>query len=143
MIVLGPGSLYTSVIPNLIIRGMSEAIGRTNAFKIYVCNVMTQEGETDNYSASDHLKAIVDHTNRDVINACIINTSSVPSAELLERYRRENSYPVQPDIEKIKAMGYKAVATDILSVTDYVRHDSKKLMAALIKLIETHRVIKR
>lgn len=142
VIILGPGSLYTSVIPNLIIKGVSEAIARSQAFKIYVCNVMTQHGETDGYSASDHVKAIIDHANREVMDACLINNAQAP-AEALERYREEESYPVEPDVENIRKMGYKVVATDLLGITDYVRHDSKKLNKALIQLIETHRVIRR
>ncbi|MBI5149241.1 MAG: YvcK family protein [Candidatus Omnitrophica bacterium] len=142
VVILGPGSLYTSVIPNLIVKGMSEAIAKSQAFKIYVCNVMTQHGETDNYSASDHVQAIVDHSNKDVLDACLINNITAP-IEALKRYQGEGSYPVVPDTEKIQEMGYKVVATDLLGVTDYVRHDSKKLNQALIKLIETHRVIRR
>lgn len=142
IIVMGPGSLYTSVIPNLIIHGMAEAIARSSAFKIYVCNVMTQLGETEGYSASDHLQAIIRHSNKDCLSACILNNSSVPP-EALERYKSENSYPVAPDVEKIKEMGIRVYATDLISFKDYVRHDSQKLISALIKLIETHRVIRR
>lgn len=142
VIILGPGSLYTSVIPNLVIPGMSDAIARSNAFKIYVCNVMTQPGETDQYKASEHLQAIIDHSNRDVIDACLINNSVAPPEALL-RYEQEKSYPVEADEDVIRSMGYRLVATDLLSVTDYVRHDAAKLNKALIKLIETHRVIKR
>ena len=142
VIILGPGSLYTSVIPNLIIKNMSEAIAKSSGFKIYVCNVMTQYGETDGFSASDHIKALVEHSNKDIIDACLINNAEAP-VEALGRYEQENSYPVKPDIEKITAMGYKVRATDLLGVTDYVRHDSSKLNKELIKLIETHRVIKR
>ena len=143
IIVLGPGSLYTSVIPNLIIKGTAEAIANSSAFKIYVCNVMTQQGETQDYSASDHLRAIIDHTNSGIIDACIVNDAEVPNDALLDRYESEHSYPVKADADKIREMGCKVVATDLLSVTDYVRHDSAKLTKALIKLIETHRVIKR
>lgn len=142
IIVLGPGSLYTSILPNLIIQGMSEAITKSSAYKIYVCNVMTQPGETDGFTASDHLEAIIEHTDKNIINACIINDAIVPEAAL-DRYKTEKSYPVLADTEKIKEMGLEVVATDLLSVKDYVRHDSAKLTKALIKLIETHRVIKR
>lgn len=142
VIILGPGSLYTSVIPNLIIKGMSEAIARSKAFKIYICNVMTQSGETDDYSAGDHVKALIDHSNSDVIDACLINDARAP-AEALSRYQAEGSFPVIADAEKIREMGYKVAAVDLLGVTDYVRHDSIKLNHALIKLIESHRVIKR
>ena len=142
IIVLGPGSLYTSILPNLVIQGMAEAITKSSAYKIYVCNVMTQPGETDGFTASDHLQAIIEHTNKEIINACIINNALVPEAAL-DRYKTEQSYPVLADSETIEEMGSEVVATDLLSVKDYVRHDSAKLTKALIKLIETHRVIKR
>ncbi len=143
IIILGPGSLYTSVIPNLIIKGMSEAIGKSSAFKIYVCNVMTQHGETDRYSASEHIKAIVDHTRKDVVDVCLINNNINIPQDALGRYKQQNSYPVTPDAEKIRELGYKVFATDLLGVTDYVRHDSLKLNKSLIKIIEANRVIKR
>jgi uncharacterized cofD-like protein len=142
VVILGPGSLYTSVIPNLIIGGMSEVISESTAFKIYVCNVMTQHGETDTYSAHDHVKAIVDHAQKGVIDACLINNAKAPQ-EALGPYEHEHSFPVAADAEKIREMGYRVVATDLLGITDYVRHDSTKLNKALIRLIETHRVIKR
>lgn len=142
VIILGPGSLFTSVIPNLIIKGIPEAIARSGAFKIYVCNVMTQPGETDGFSASDHVQAIIDHSNRDVIDACLVNNGQAPQ-DALARYEHEESYPIKADVEKIREMGYRVVATDLLEVTTYLRHDSEKLHTALIQLIETHRVIKR
>ena len=142
IIVMGPGSLYTSILPNLIIKGMPEAIVRSAAYKIYVCNVMTQRGETDGFSACDHVRAMVAHAHPQVLDACIINDAQVPP-EALKRYRSEDSYPVTADGESIKSLGCKVVATDLLSVADYVRHDSTKLTQALIKLIETQRVIKR
>ena len=142
IIILGPGSLYTSVIPNLIIKGMTEAIIKSSAFKIYVCNVMTQQGETDGYAASDHLKAIVEHTHNNIVDACLINNAIAPE-DMLGRYKEEHSYPVKADTDKIRAMGYRIVGEDLLGVKDYVRHDSHKLTMALIRLIERHRVIKR
>ena len=142
IIVLGPGSLYTSVIPNLVIEGITDAIVKSPGFKIYVCNVMTQSGETDGFSASAHIKAIVEHTHPKILDAAMVNNAVAPQAAL-EPYRAENSYPVDADIEKIKAMGIKAVATDLLGVNNYVRHDSEKLTKALIKVIESQRFIKR
>ena len=143
IIVMGPGSLYTSILPNLIINGMAQAITAASAYKIYVCNVMTQPGETDGFTASDHLRVILEHTDPKLIDACLINDAVVSKEEALNRYRKENSYPVAADGDRIKAMGVKVIAADILGVDDYVRHDSKKLTQALIKLIETQRVIKR
>jgi len=142
IVVLGPGSLYTSIIPNLAIKEITEAMVRSQAFKIYVCNVMTQQGETDGYSASDHVKAIIQHSHKDVLDACLVNNAEVP-LEAQGRYEAEESFPVNADTEKMRAWGYTIVATDLLGVTDYVRHDSIKLTKALIRLIEKHRVIKR
>ena len=142
IIILGPGSLYTSVIPNLIIKGMSEAISQSSAFKIYVCNVMTQHGETDRYSASDHVRALIEHANKDVIDACLVNDAKAPE-DALNRYEGEESFPVEADVDKIREIGYQVVGADLLGVTNYVRHDSHKLNKALIKLIEANRVIKR
>ncbi len=122
---------------------MSEAIAQSSAFKIYICNVMTQRGETDGYTASKHLKALIEHAQHPkVVHACLLNDAQPPS-EALERYKNEDQYPVAADVDKIRAMGYDAVATDLLGVSDFVRHDSSKLNQALIKLIEKHRVIKR
>ena len=143
IVVMGPGSLYTSILPNLIIKGVTEAIATSSAYKIYVCNVMTQPGETDSFSASDHVRVLLEHTDPKLVNACLINNAVVSNEEALNRYRDENSYPVAADVERIKALGIKVIAADLLSVADYVRHDSKKLTQALIKLIETQRVIKR
>jgi uncharacterized cofD-like protein len=143
IIVMGPGSLYTSILPNLIIKGMAEAIVASSAYKIYVCNVMTQTGETDGFTAADHLRVLQEHTDPKLINACLINDAVVSNEEALNRYRKENAYPVAADVDRIKELGVKVVAADLLSVADYVRHDSKKLIEALIKLIETQRVIKR
>jgi uncharacterized cofD-like protein len=143
IIILGPGSLYTSVLPNLVIQGIPEAICASSAFKIYICNVMTQMGETEGFTASDHVQEIIRHTRKDIMDAVILNSSDISAAEALERYKRENSYPVLPDVDEIRAMGYKAFADDIVGVKDYVRHDSAKLMRVLIKVIEKNRIIKR
>jgi uncharacterized cofD-like protein len=142
VIVLGPGSLYTSILPNLVVSGVAEALAKSSAFKIYVCNVMTQPGETDRFSASAHLQAIVAHTNPGVVDACLINNAEVPTTALL-RYQTGESFPVEADSSRIYQMGYKVYATDLLEVDNYIRHDSEKLTKALIRLIEQYRVIKR
>ncbi len=142
VIILGPGSLYTSVIPNLLIKSVSEKIAASSAFKIYVCNVMTQHGETDGFSASDHLKAIFAHSNSSVVDAVLVNDAEVP-VDALGRYEGEESFPVKADVDAIRELGCRTVATDLLSVTNYVRHDASKLNKALIKLIESNRIIKR
>lgn len=134
VIILGPGSLYTSVIPNLLIEGIKEAVSKAKAIKIYVCNIMTQPGETNNYSASGHLKAIVQHTRSNIINCCIVNTAQ-PSQELLSRYKEENAFPVAADITAIKNMGIKVVQGDLISAKDFVRHDPKKLARKIMELV--------
>ena len=88
VIVLGPGSLYTSIIPNFLVDGISEAVSRAQALKCYVLNIMTQDGETDGYTAADHIKAIFAHAGEDVMDVCIANNRKV-SAEFLEPYRKE------------------------------------------------------
>ncbi len=133
VIVLGPGSLYTSIIPNLLVEGIIEAIVESKALKIHVCNVMTQFRETAGFKASDHVRALVAHTNPGVLQVCIVNTRAVPDA-LLERYRQEHAEPVVPDVETVRKLGYQVVADEVISVQDYVRHDSDKLARLIISL---------
>ena len=143
VIILGPGSLYTSILPNLVIKGMADAIAASPAFKIYVCNVMTQMGETEQFSAADHLKVILKHTRSDIVDAILVNDQRIEAADALERYKRENSFPIHADIDELRAMGFKVYAEDIVGIKDYVRHDSHKLTQALIKAIEKNRGKKR
>lgn len=135
LIILGPGSLYTSVIPNLLIRKIQEAIKKSKAIKVYVCNVMTQSGETDGYTAFEHLAAIIKHTYPQIVNYCVINSAPVPD-ELLTKYRQENAYPVVLDTERIRKRGYAVVQGDIIDTSNYVRHNSEKLAALLINLLQ-------
>lgn len=133
VIVLGPGSLYTSVIPNLLVKGMSDRIAASRTPKVYVCNVMTQSGETDNYTAFDHLNTIISHTRPDIVNYCIVNTGVV-SPSLLKKYEEENAYPVLADSDKIIDRGYTVIEEDVINTKDYVRHDPKKLTKIIIEL---------
>ena len=133
-IVLGPGSLYTSIIPNLLVEKMVDAIVQSKATKIYICNVMTQFRETHSYRASDHVRALVAHTNPGIIHLCLVNTEPVPDA-LREKYRQEEAFQVEPDIERIRALGYQVVADNIISTENYVRHDSDKVAKLVIQLI--------
>lgn len=133
VIILGPGSLYTSVIPNLLVNGMSERIARSKAPKIYVCNVMTQAGETDNYTAFNHLNTIISHTSPDIVNYCIVNTGTAPQ-DLLKKYEEEDAYPVLADSDRIIEKGYNVIEDDIINTKDYVRHDSKKLSKIIMDI---------
>jgi uncharacterized cofD-like protein len=133
IIVLGPGSLYTSVIPNLLVDGIAEKIAESKAQKVYICNVMTQTGETDHYTAFDHMNALITHTRPDIINYCIVNTGKVLK-ELLKKYEEEGAYPVMADLDKITENGYNVIEGDVINTQNYVRHDAKKLSKIIIDL---------
>lgn len=135
-IVLGPGSLYTSIMPNLLVDKIYKEIAASKGVKLYVCNVMTQKGETDGYKASDHLKAIIDHTAPGIVNYCIVNTAKIPDA-MLKRYKEEEAYPVASDPENLKKMKCKIIEAHIVTIKDYVRHDSEKLAKIIIDLISS------
>jgi len=134
-IILGPGSLYTSVIPNLLIKEIREAILASSALKIYISNVMTQPGETDGYTAYEHIKAIIEHSSPRIIDYCVVNSRLI-SQELLEKYQQDNSFPVLIDIDKIRHAGYRVIEGDLVNSLDYVRHDSGKLAKIVIDLIQ-------
>ncbi|MDD5496432.1 MAG: YvcK family protein [Candidatus Omnitrophica bacterium] len=133
-IVLGPGSLYTSIMPNLLVGKVYQEIVSSKAIKVYVCNVMTQKGETDGYKASDHLKAIVSHASAGIVDYCIVNTAKIAD-EMLKRYKDEGSAPVIPDTDALKRMKCKVIEAHIISTKDYVRHDSNKLAKIIIDLV--------
>ncbi len=133
VIILGPGSLFTSIIPNLLVKDIRDAILESKAYKIYICNVMTQYGETDQFTASDHIKAIHEVAGKPFINAAIINTK-IPPDNLLKKYLKENAEPVTADAGNISRMGITVYAEDLLKVGDYVRHDPEKLTSVLVKI---------
>jgi len=136
VIVLGPGSLYTSIIPNLLIKEIADAISSSDAVKVYVCNAMTQPGETDGYSASEHIKALIMHSHPKIVDYCIINTAEVPK-EILGRYSQQGSYLVVNDRRKIEEMGYRVVEDDFVVIEDaLIRHDHLKLAKIILGFIE-------
>ena len=135
IIIMGPGSLYTSIIPNLLVSGIKESITESKAKKVYICNVMTQAGETNDYKASDHVKAIVKHTFPGIIDYCIVNTGPIPE-EFIEKYKKENSFTVIPDIQNIRDMGYSVTGEDVVNTIDYVRHNPIKLARIVMNILE-------
>jgi uncharacterized cofD-like protein len=135
IIVLGPGSLYTSIIPNLLIKEITDSIVASGAIKIYVCNIMTQPGETEGYSASEHIKTLIGHSHPRIFDYCILNARDIPD-ETLKRYEQENSYLVINDTEKIAKMGYRVIEDDIVAISDVIRHDSSKLAKIILGFIE-------
>lgn len=136
-VVLGPGSLFTSIIPNLLVEGMEEALRALKVPKIYVCNVMTQPGETDNFGAADHLAALERHVGAGLVDTIVINVER-PSDELLRRYEAEGAHPVDPQVDRLNKMGVKVVGANLISSDNLVRHDSNRLAATLVDLLARH-----
>ncbi len=136
IIVLGPGSLYTSIIPNLLIKEITREIAESGAIKVYVCNVMTQPGETDGYSVSDHIKALVSHSHPHILDYCVVNNGEVPT-EILKRYSQDNSSLVINDRKKVEGIGYRVVEEDFIMITDgVIRHDPERLAKIILSFIE-------
>jgi len=135
IIVLGPGSLYTSIIPNLLIKEITDSIVFSSAVKVYVCNAMTQPGETDGFRASDHIKVLIGHSHPRIFDYCILNAGSIPD-QMLARYRQQDSYPVFDDRENIENMGYRVITDDFVVSEDVVRHQPLKLAKMILGFIE-------
>ena len=127
-IIMGPGSLYTSIIPNLVISKVSEKIRESNAKKIYVCNVMTQHGETDNYTVSDHIVAINKHVEENIFDLVIANSSEFDDS-ILSKYHKEKQEPVKIDQEKIEELGIKLIKNNDVGIVDNntIRHNADKV----------------
>ncbi|MBR3748078.1 MAG: YvcK family protein [Selenomonadaceae bacterium] len=132
-IILGPGSLYTSIMPNLLVDGVAHALKKSKAVKIYICNVLTQPGETDGYTAAQHAKAILDHTGHGAIDYVLVNSTPIPE----EMWRGTGATPVEIDEDKINALGCGLIKADLMSTRDAGRHDPEKLCAAVMKIIYT------
>lgn len=133
-IVIGPGSLYTSVLPNLLIPGVADAIAASSARKIYVCNVMTQPGETDAFSASRHVEVIYRHIDHKLFDDIIVNAASLPT-EALEKYQSQHAYPVLVDIEALHKLGLRVIARNFVHYATYARHDSRLIAEQIVSLI--------
>lgn len=134
-IVIGPGSIYTSIIPNLLVKGVSKALKETKAFKVYVSNIMTDPGETYSYSLSDHIKAIKRHLGEANIDYCIYDSGEV-MPEFIRQYNSKGSELVEQDLQKAKAEGVKLIKRDLATTRGKnIRHDSEALAVAIIDLI--------
>jgi uncharacterized cofD-like protein len=133
LVVLGPGSVYTSIVPNLLIPDVREAIARTRARVVYVCNVMTQPGETDGYSAADHLSALCRHGAAGLIDDVLVNDTPV-SPELAAVYRAGGAAPVGVDDEALRSQGVCIVHAGLAREGDFFRHDSARLAGAVLSL---------
>ena len=134
-IIIGPGSLYTNVIPNLLVNGVSRAIRESKAVKLYVCNIMTEPGLTDNYSVADHVNAIVEHCGEGLIDYCLYDTGEV-IPEYIKKYNLDGAELVEQDLSDIKDKRIKFIKEDMSIIKDdFVRHNSMLIADTLIKII--------
>ena len=134
-IIIGPGSLYTNVIPNLLVNGVSRAIRESKAVKLYVCNIMTEPGLTDNYSVADHINAIVEHCGEGLIDYCLYDTGEV-IPEYIKKYNLDGAELVEQDLSDIKDKKIKFIKEDMSVIKDnFVRHNSMLIADTLIKII--------
>lgn len=136
-IILGPGSLFTSVIPNLLVEGVEQALRELAVPKIYICNVMTQPGETDGFGAADHLEALEKHIGAGLVDIIVVNIAT-PSDDLVQRYREVGAEPVDPQLERLNKMGVQVVGANLLYERDLVRHDSERLATTIFDLLARH-----
>lgn len=134
-IVIGPGSLYTNVIPNLLIKGIAKEIKNSRATKIYVSNIMTEMGQTDNYTLSDHIKAIIDYVGEGVIDYCIYDTGEVVP-EFIHKYNLKGADVVIPDIKECKNLGVNLIQRNLSTIDDFsIRHDPDVVASTIIQLV--------
>ncbi|MGF7060254.1 gluconeogenesis factor YvcK family protein [Brassicibacter mesophilus] len=144
-IVLGPGSLYTSVIPNLLVRDMVKHIQNSKAIRVYIPNVMTQPGETDNYGVLDHVEAIIKHTKKEIIDYVITNIEDIPDSTL-KKYYEDGAKPViitEQEEKILNEMNIEVIKDNLIDVKkNYIRHDAKKLSQIIVDLV-TKKKLKR
>jgi uncharacterized cofD-like protein len=136
LITVGPGSLYTSLITNLLVQGIPAALANARGVCVYVCNLMTQANESLGLSASEHIKRIYEHTHAPIFDYALVNTAPF-SPETLARYAAEKASPIEADIDRIEAMGVRCIAGDFASEGSVVRHAAGRVTGALLALGRT------
>jgi uncharacterized cofD-like protein len=139
LILIGPGSLYTSILPNLLVSGVAEAIESSSATRVYIANLMTQPGETDGYSLADHVRAIYSHTRRKLFDWVVASNQTV-SQEVARRYRSSGAEPVRVDITELQRMGLRCLLDHLLAEQGVVRHDAARLSHLLVEEFIRRRV---
>ena len=137
VILLGPGSLYTSIIPNLLVPGIADAVAASPALRIYIANIMTQEGETEGYTLSEHLQALADHGRPGMIDLALGNSAIIP-AYIRERYQTENAFPLMIDGMAVRNMGVELVCEPLSDISrhNHARHDPRKLAEAIMRVVD-------
>jgi uncharacterized cofD-like protein len=136
LILLGPGSLFTSIMPNILVPKIREAILESRARKVYVCNLATQPGETDNFKASDHIKALSGGSGKGIVDTILINTAPLPEA-LKKNYEEVGSRLVEVDEDDLISLNLSIIKRDLLADGEFARHDPKKLRTAILELMKT------
>lgn len=139
LILLGPGSLYTSIIPNLLVDGVAEAIAKSRALKILVMNIMTQDGESDGYTGADHVRALLHHGAPGIIDVCIANNAVIGEA-ILAPYRQEGVEQLRLEREEIEAMGIQVEEYPMATGERYIRHDTYALASAIMEVYRRSRL---
>ncbi|MDD2496957.1 MAG: YvcK family protein [Desulfitobacteriaceae bacterium] len=134
-VILGPGSLYTSIIPNLLVPGIAQAIKQSRAEVYYLCNIMTQPGETDGYKVSHHIKAIIDHCGMNIIDKVVVNKDEI-SKKLRSKYKEKGAEPVILDTAAVREIPVEIIKDSLSSQSDYARHDPMKLVDLLCREVQ-------
>jgi len=138
LITVGPGSLYTSLITNLLVDGVSEALATSRGVRVFICNLMTQANESLGLTASEHIERMYDHARRPIFDFAVVNTGEF-SPDTLARYAAEGATPIVPDIERIEALGVRCVVGDFASEENVVRHTATRLADVVLGLAQTAR----
>lgn len=136
VIVLGPGDLYTSIIPNLLVEGIAEAIGFSRAKKVYICNLMTKRGESDSFKASDFLREIKNYLDNGKIDYAIVSKSDFPD-KILKRYKQEGAVPVEVDLDECEKLAKKVLVKDVADTGNLVRHNPGKIARLIINIAKS------
>jgi uncharacterized cofD-like protein len=138
LITLGPGSLFTSVVPNVLVKGMGEAIANSPALKVHFVNLMWQPGETIQFTASDHVRAINDHARRRIVDVVVVNTKSI-TPRLQKRYADQRAHPVENDLDRLADMNVRVITRDLAAENEKVRHDPQALADVAVELASAAR----
>lgn len=133
LITVGPGSLYTSLITNLLVQGLPAALARARGVRVFICNLMSQANESLNLTASQHIERIYEHTRAPIFDYALVNTEAF-SAETLARYAAEGASPIVPDIQRIEALGVRVVTGNFASEENVVRHAADRVTDTLLAL---------
>jgi uncharacterized cofD-like protein len=133
LITMGPGSLYTSLITNLLVRGIPEALAASNATRVYICNLMTQANESLGLTASQHIEKIFEHAGHKIFDYALINTAPILPATL-EQYAREGQAPIEADLDRIRALGVQPITGNFVHEGEVLRHDYDSAAQAALRL---------